>query len=46
MMELRSEGRREGPRESMEMTLRLLAVGNMDPEVATSCSQAGLPVEK
>jgi hypothetical protein len=32
-----------GPRGSMGA--RLLAVGDMDPEVATSCSQAGLPGE-
>ena len=33
----------QGPRRSMGA--RILAVENMDPEVATSCSQAGLPVE-
>ena len=38
--DLESEG---GPRGFMGA--RLLAVGNMDPEVAISCSQAGLPVE-
>jgi len=36
-------GMGRGPRGSMGA--RLLAVGDMDPEVATSCSQAGLPGE-
>ena len=36
----------KGPRQSMGVILvRLLTVEDMNPEVVTSCSQEGLPVE-